>query len=148
MFTPIERSLGTSSPIVKAVEPLLLVSWPKKETSFSPFSCISEPTNQRYRAVKTQFVSSLFSQNHLIRRPDHPDFSRGLEIYQVSQVTLVVKNPPASGRDVRDVGSIPEWGRSPGEGHGTPLQYSCLENSMDRGAWWTTVHEVTRVRHD
>ena len=42
-----------------------------------------------------------------------------------------------------DLGSIPGSGRSPGEGNGSPLQYSCLENSMDRGAWWTTVHEVT-----
>ena len=43
---------------------------------------------------------------------------------------------------VRDVGSIPGWGRSPGGGHGNPLQYSCLENSMDRGAWWATVRRV------
>ena len=51
-----------------------------------------------------------------------------------SQVVLVVKNPPANAGDVRDVGLIPGWGRSPGEGHGNPLQYSCLENPMDRGA--------------
>ena len=55
----------------------------------------------------------------------------------------VVKNPPACARDTRDVGSIPGPGRSPGGGHGNPLQYSCLENLMDRGAWWATVHEVT-----
>ena len=48
-----------------------------------------------------------------------------------SQVALVVKNPPAKAGDVRDVGSIPETGRSPGGGHDNPLQYSCLENSMD-----------------
>ena len=47
-----------------------------------------------------------------------------------------------------DPGSIPRSGRSPGEGNGNPLQYSCLENPMDRGAWWATVHGVTRVRHD
>ena len=40
----------------------------------------------------------------------------------------------------RDLGSIPGWGRSPGEGHGNPLRYSCLENPMDRRAWWATVH--------
>ena len=44
--------------------------------------------------------------------------------------------------------SIPELGRSPGEGNGNPLQYSCLENPMDRGAWWATVHGVARVRHN
>ena len=53
---------------------------------------------------------------------------------RVSQVALVVKNPPANAEDVRNVGSIPRLGRSPGEGNGNPLQYSCLENPMDRGA--------------
>ena len=56
-----------------------------------------------------------------------------------SQVALVVKNLPANAGDVRDVGSIPGMKRSPGGGHGNPLQYSCLENHMDRGAWWATV---------
>ena len=46
--------------------------------------------------------------------------------------------------NVGDLGSIPEWGRSPGGGHGNPLQYSCLENPMDRGAWWAMVHRVTK----
>ena len=53
--------------------------------------------------------------------------------------TLVVKNLPASTGDIRDVGLIPGSGRSPGGGHGNPLQYSCLENPLDRGAWWATV---------
>ena len=52
------------------------------------------------------------------------------------------KNLPANSGDVRDVGLIPESRRSPGEGNGNPLQYSCLENAMDRGAWWATVHGV------
>ena len=60
----------------------------------------------------------------------------------------VVKNPPASGGDARDVGSVPGSGRSPGGGHGDPPQYSCLENPVDRGAWRTTVPGVTRVLHD
>ena len=47
-----------------------------------------------------------------------------------------------------DLGLIPESGRSPGEGNGKPLQYSCLENPMDRGAWRATVHGITRVGHD
>ena len=54
----------------------------------------------------------------------------------------VVKNPPADAGDARDVGSIPGLGRSPGGGNGNPLQYSCLKNPTDRGAWWTTVHGV------
>ena len=53
-----------------------------------------------------------------------------------------VKNPPANAGDIRDVGSIPGLGRSLGGGHGNPLQYSCLENSVDRGAWWATVHRI------
>ena len=60
-------------------------------------------------------------------------------------MVLVVKNPPARAGDVRGMGSIPGWGRSPEGGHGNPLQYSGLENPMDRGAWWTTVHSVTEL---
>ena len=60
---------------------------------------------------------------------------------------LVVKNLPTNARDIRDMGLIPESGRSPGEGHGNPVQYSCLENPMDEGAWPTTVHgSQTRAR--
>ena len=58
----------------------------------------------------------------------------------------MVKNMPANAEDIRDVGSIPESGRSPGEGHGNPLQYSRLENPMDRGAQWATVHKVIQSR--
>ena len=54
----------------------------------------------------------------------------------------VVKNPPASAKDSRDLDSIPGSGRFPGVGTENPLQYSCLENSMDTGAWWATVHGV------
>ena len=62
----------------------------------------------------------------------------------VSQVALVVKNPPDTAGDIRDTGSIPELGRSPRGGHGNPLQYSGLENPTDRGAWRATVHGVTQ----
>ena len=55
---------------------------------------------------------------------------------------LVVKNSPANAEEVRDLGLIPGSGRSSGGGHGNPLQYSCLENFMDRGAWQATVHGV------
>ena len=61
-----------------------------------------------------------------------------------SQVALVVKNPPANVGDTGDMGSIPGSGRSLGEANGKPLQYSCLDNSMDRGAWRSTVHGVTK----
>ena len=58
-------------------------------------------------------------------------------------MALMVKNPPANARDIRDTGLIPGMGRSPGGGHGNPLQYSCLENPMDIGAWHT-VHGVAK----
>ena len=61
-----------------------------------------------------------------------------------SQVVLVVRNLSINAGDLRDMGLIPGSGRSPGGGHGNPLQYSCLQNPMDRGAWWTTVHGVTK----
>ena len=60
-----------------------------------------------------------------------------------SQVALVAENPPANEGDRRDTGSVPESGRSPGDGNGNPLQYSCQENPTDRGAWWATVYRVT-----
>ena len=60
-------------------------------------------------------------------------------------VALVVKNSPTNAGDIRDVGLISGSGRSPGGGHGNPLQYSCLENPMDREAWQATVHGVTKT---
>ena len=61
-----------------------------------------------------------------------------------SQVALVVKNPPANAAGVREVSSIPGSGRTPGEGNGNTLQYSCLENPMDRGIWWAIVDRVAK----
>ena len=58
----------------------------------------------------------------------------------------MVKNLTANAGEARDVGSISGWGRYPGVGNGNPIQYSCLENSMDRGAQWATVHEVTKIQ--
>ena len=70
------------------------------------------------------------------------DMCSGRDTTGASQVALVVKNPPANAADIRDMVSIPGLGGSPGGGHGKPLQYSCLENPMDRGAWKATVHRV------
>ena len=61
-------------------------------------------------------------------------------------MTPVVKNLPATAGDIRDTDSIPRLGRSPGGGHGNPLQYSCLENPIDRGAWRVTVHSFAKSR--
>ena len=63
---------------------------------------------------------------------------------EASQVALAVKNPPANARDARDAGSSPGTGRSPGGGHGNPLQYSHLEKPMGRGAWWAIGHRAAK----
>ena len=83
-----------------------------------------------YRKPKFSFLSFKFtnSMTHLFKN----GFPGG----------SVVNNLPANAGDTRDVGSIPGLGRSAGGGHGYPLQYSCLENPMDRGAWWAAVHGV------
>ena len=59
-------------------------------------------------------------------------------------MALGITNPPANAGDIGDLGSKPELGRSPGEAHGNPLEYSYLENPTDRGAWQTTVHRVSK----
>ena len=67
------------------------------------------------------------------------------EIAQASPGGASVKEPaPADAGNMRDLGSILQSGRFPGRGHGNPLQYSCLENPMDRGAWWATVHRMAK----
>ena len=66
--------------------------------------------------------------------------------FKASQVVLMVKNPPASAGDLRDVGLVGGSGRSPGGGHDNPLQYSCLENLMDSRTWQATVHGIAKSR--
>ena len=63
-------------------------------------------------------------------------------------MVLVIKNPPANAGDTRDAGSIPGLGRCPGVGNGTPLQYSCQENSMGRGAWQAILHRAAKSQTD
>ena len=67
-----------------------------------------------------------------------------LRVSWAPQVALVVKNLPADSGDISDVDSVPGSERPAGGGNGNPLQYSCLENPMDRGAWWAIVHKVTK----
>ena len=75
----------------------------------------------------------------------NPDSWNGAYVsFGASQMALVVKNPSASAGEVRDMILTPGLGRSPGGGNGNPLQHSCLENPMYRGAWWAVVHRVTK----
>ena len=63
---------------------------------------------------------------------------------EASQVVLVIKNPVANAGEIKDASSVPGSGSSPGEGHGNLLQYSCLENPMERGAWQAMTHRVAK----
>ena len=76
------------------------------------------------------------------------DLHSSIYYFGASQVALIVKNPPTNAGDIGDMGLIPGSGRYPGEQHGNPLQYSCLEHHMDGGAWWVTVHGTAESRHD
>ena len=99
-----------------------------KNRSQSPVLLLPEAGSE----TPIKYLVVLMTSSH----PGVPGVGRGM--------ALVVKNLPASAGDVGDTGSIPESGKAPGEGHGNPLQYSCLENLMDRGAWWVTVHRITQ----
>ena len=71
-------------------------------------------------------------------------FNQLMCIFQASQVVLVVKNPSANAGDIIDASSVPRSGRSLGGGHGNPLQYSCLENPINRGTQQATLYRVTK----
>ena len=91
------------------------------------------------------FVSVLifFNQMQTFNDMALMDISRYYSV-QAFRLVLVIKNPSANAGDARDASSIPGLGRSPGEGTGNPFRYSCLENPVDRDAWWATVHRVTK----
>ena len=92
------------------------------------------------RKVQQEFQYGELGHQGTVRQLDDKHISCSLAYL----VALMVKNPPASAGDVRDTGLIPGSGRFPGGGHGKPLQYSCLGNSMDRGSWQATVHRVIK----
>ena len=93
------------------------------------------------------FEGTLYFKNVLVFIKAHLIIGNNYtHLYKASQVALGVKNLSVNAGDIRDTGSIPGLGRSPGGGHGNPLQYSCLENPMDRGAWRATVHRMPESR--
>ena len=99
------------------------------------------------RCVLVPYINLYFILLVLYKLLERLEYST-LYMPLASQAPLVVKNPPASARDTREVGLIPESGRSSGERNGNTLQYFCLGNPMDRGGWWATVHWMHRVGHD
>ena len=132
------------------------IHWYESMPVFLKEACIYWPIslvwiNVRFNWIirKTLICFWSFSQNISLGENQMPhDLQPGDYAYWkgsgVSQVALVVKNPPANAGDLRDVGLIPRSGRSPGEGHGNSVQCSCLENPIDRGAWWATVYGVAK----
>jgi len=101
------------------------MDWPCTRSGF--------PYNQNDEIIREEGAQRLVKQNIC-------------QLYSLgaSQVALVVKNPSANAGDIRDMGSIPGSGRSPGVGNGNPLLYSCPENPVERGAWRATVHGVAK----
>ena len=104
--------------------------------------------SEAHRDVRAPVSAGLSRREHwggLPRPPpgNPPDPNNWMSTW-TSQVAPVVKNPPATAGDIRDACLIPESGRSPGGGNGNPIQYSCLENPMDRGAWQAMVHSITK----
>ena len=107
----------------------------------------------------TQFTSVLFKEQNCIglsaslngssRRSCGSESDQPLNKTDgnwASQVALVIKKLPANETDMRETGSIPGSGRFPGGGNGNSLQYSCLENPMDRGAWWAIIHRIAKIQ--
>ena len=89
----------------------------------------------RLRCCKNPTQSQSWEMHSQVLNVCPADYRPCILALGASQVVLVIKNMPANAGDIRDAGSIPGLGRSPGGGNGNPLQYSCLENPMDRGAW-------------
>ena len=106
-------------------------------------SCAGPLLVRRWRHTQDMFKCLQdVNQNNTLAKTFH-NLSFDKSTFRSSWVVLVKRNPPASAGDTRDTGSVPGLGRSLGEGNSYPLQDSCLENPMDRGAWWTIVQEVT-----
>ena len=92
------------------------------------------------------FLSNSDNFDNLLFVYDLLEALNSMKIVHIFAWSLVVKNLPARAGDARDVGLIPRLGKSPGKRHGNPLRYSCLENAMNRGAWWATVHRIARLK--
>ena len=91
------------------------------------------------RELRSHKLCSAAKNNNSSSNNTNGNTSYLMELW-ASQLMLVVRNPPANAGDIRDTGSVPVSRRSPGRGNSNPLQYSCLENPMDRGAWQAIVH--------
>ena len=109
------------------------VSWPKNQNVNNRSSIVTS-------SIKTLKWSTLKKKKNLLRINE----KQWLSTYLIMQSFPGGSEDKASACDAGGPGSIPGWGRSPGEGNGNPLQYSCLENPVERGAWQATVHRVAK----
>ena len=114
----------------------------RKEKRMSTYFCLSLFVDM----AKYLGCFSFQNHHHHINFPYKPIVMKGT--LQEFAIALVVKNLSASVGDPKDMSSIPGLGSFPGVGNGTPLQCSCLENSISRGAWWATVHRAQRFGRD
>ena len=123
----------------------------------NPNQCLRPPRHSTFSSVHRGFYSAFLCGKQLIcwftfffsAATSHYTFcaySVKYSIFRASQVALAVKNLPANAGDLRDSGWIPGSGGTPGEENSNSCQYFCLENSMDRGAWWAAVYGVAKSR--
>ena len=134
--------------VVTREEPIYIITeyMAKGECPPPPGHVMAQPSERTPGRVMAQP-----SERRTLRHSEIPQIIQTINsrlIIRASQVALVVKNPPANTGDRRTVSLIPGLGRSTGGGNDNPLQYSCLENPMDRGAWWARIHAVTKSWHN
>ena len=99
-----------------------------------------------FSSIIPEGLRSIWNVNHWLTLMIMDDIKKqNLVFYHLKTLVPEVKSPPANAGDIRDKGLIPGSGRYPGGGHSNPLQYSCLENPMERGAWRATVHRFTEL---
>ena len=128
----------TTEPLGKPMCVCMCMCVVAKKQVFSVWAEVKKVSKSLFWHVFSKYSFSVFGKLKSVSQPYRLDSS------VIVVLSLVVKNPPANAGDVRDTGLIPGSGRSSGGGHGNPLQYSCLENPMDRGACWVRVHGVAQ----
>ena len=136
----------SSFPDLEDLNPGILMKYSAKSAPPSLFTG-KLPTFEGQCHLQCHFLSEVVSSHtHMTPLLEQLKICDSYVEVWSSQVALVVKNPPANTGGIGDVRSVPGLGRSPGGGLGNPLQYSCLEKSMGRWAWWATVYEVPKSR--
>jgi len=169
---PVNNRIALLSPFsyyhTDTLDPATFLPWPHEGERYHYISVVQELSMPRTpipnpdliffvclilksKSCSAVYRAALFALDKMCERPKCP-ISPWMDKLSVAYILIMTavsfpggtSGTPANAGDIRDVGSIPGPGRSPGEGHGNPLQYSCPGNPTDRGAWWATVHGVTK----